>query len=487
MIHPIRQLGVLRYALLCVAVVAQFATVLITWKIWLVRSPESGYPNLPLFDVPQVDFGIWVLLSVAAVLLFPRWGLWVHLAVLMVASLFDQMRTQPQLLAIWILMLAVIFPVGPRIARLFLTSLWFWAGLHKLLSPDWWTHCSWGLVADAGQDAETWHWWFAAVVAISEMLLGVLAWLKPRWAAIGCPLLHGGIAVFLSPLFCNWNVSVFPWNLATALIGSWLLWKFSQSPSSAGEHVAPLKFCTSARWEVAVLIILLVLPAGFYVGCVDHGYAHVLYSDHLPRGLITLLDGQSREITGWGSLNAPCPKERRLLKQHFLLTSVPGEKLHLSDPRTRLPDQFFLRTKNGMRELTPAEFFSEMKGEPIGVAADPRATVFILADAGVRMLMRSKHEMIYAVEIAPTKYSPAVLALAATLHNLEEIQLSGTAVTDDDLDCLLELPLLRGIGLNDTAITAKGKAKLESMPSMKKVHWDGPFDDHPHPLPNPSR
>jgi hypothetical protein len=510
MVNPLQQLGPLRYGLLCVAVLAQAATILITWQVWLVRVDYTNHPNLPVFDVPQINFGTLVLLSIVLVLASPRWGLWTHLAVLVIASLFDQWRLQPQLLSIWILMLAVIFPIGPQVGRIFLTSLWCWAGLHKLLSPDWWTHRSWGLTTHLGWDQESMYFWFAAVVAASELLLGVMAWLKPRWAAFGCPLLHVGIVIFLSPLFHNWNFSVIPWNLATALIGSWLLWKvgrvsdmdsnsnpahrdrachyegasfskkkdLSREPQPNDERrISPRmrRFPLPANWEIAAMTVLLILPASFYFGWLDHSYAHVLYSDHLPRGVVTRLDGQPHEIDGWGKFNVPFPYEQRLLKQHFLLTSAAGEKLHLHEPRAALEEQFYMKTADGIRQLSESEFFAGRKSEPIGVTADARVTVFRLIEAKVRMVKRSENGMIYAVEISPEVYSSEILALAATLRNLEEIQLAGTRVTDDDLECLLDLTCLRDIGVSDTAISAAGVSKLESMPSMKNVIWDGPF------------
>ncbi len=268
--------GWLQTGVIGIAILSQTVTVWITWPLWLVRS--TAMPNLPVFDVPEFNFGWWMIASLLAVVFWPRMGVWFHLLVLLVATFFDQVRAQPQFLAGWLLIFATSYPTGIRLGRWYLASLWIWAGLHKLLSPDWHAHESWTLVQQAGIPLEGLNWIFAYTVALAEMGLGVLAMFRPRWAAIFCPLVHVGIAVFLSPLFRNWNYSVIPWNLATAICGSWVMWQSSRNFKPAG-------------WEVFTLCLFLAMPAGFYVGFMDHGYAHVLYSGSLPRGRITEPDG----------------------------------------------------------------------------------------------------------------------------------------------------------------------------------------------------
>ena len=111
-----------RYLLLLVAVLAQLLTLIITWPLWNVR---EQIPHLPVFDflAPQLPFG-WVLAMTLAVIPFrPKLGVWLHFAVMLVACLFDQMRTQPQFLANWILMLATLGHSWKNYTRWFLGSL----------------------------------------------------------------------------------------------------------------------------------------------------------------------------------------------------------------------------------------------------------------------------------------------------------------------------------------------------------------------------
>jgi predicted aspartyl protease/uncharacterized membrane protein YphA (DoxX/SURF4 family) len=407
-INPLARLGFTRFGLLCVATTAQILTIFLTWPLWQVRG--NHLPNLPLIEFLSFDYGTIVLASTILVLLMPHKGIWINLGVFAIASVSDQMRLQPQFLANWVLMFATVSPNGTRVGRLLLISLWFWAGLHKFISPDWFTQTSWVLTSEAGFSPENSHYLFAVAAIVSEVGLGILAFLKPRWAAIACPFLHVGIVIFLSPLFRGLNYSVIPWNLSTAVVGCWILWVESERAKWN-------------LWEYCLLAILMTAPAGFYLGIVDHGYAHVLYSDNLPRGHITQSDGEHYEIVGWEELAVPFPNERRLLKQYFETVSQPGDKLHICDPRPFLDDQFFVMTDSNSKEIDKQQFFGQQDNVAPGVGIDSMRSVYWLRNAKVRMLARKNHDMVYAVEFNASNYSTELLRLATELPNLEQIQL----------------------------------------------------------------
>ncbi len=456
---PIKRLGLSRFIILCVATIAQVLTIIITWPLWQVRDNDVA-PNLPLFEFLNFDYGIIVLASTLLVLLMPRKGIWINLGAFAVASVADQMRLQPQFLANWLLMLAAVSPIGTRVGRLFLISLWIWTGLHKFLSPDWFTHTSWDLMSQAGFSPSKVHYLFAVVVATSELGLGILALFKPRWAAFACPFLHVGIAIFLSPLFRDRNYSVIPWNLSMAAVGCWILWV-----ESSRSKWKP--------WEYFLFAVLMIAPAGFYFSMIDRGYAHVLYSDNLPRGHITKSDGSHYGIVGWGDLAVPFPNERRLIKQYFETVSQPGDKLHIRDPRPFLRDQFFVMTDSSSKEIDRQQFFGQQAGIACGVGIDNKRNIFWLTKAGVRMLARERGDMVYAVEFNSNNYSTKLLRLAVELPNLEQIQLRGTSVTDQDLKLLHDLKRLNGIGLKDTGISRQALADLiRSVPTIELVESD---------------
>ena len=213
-----------RFFLLLLGLVAQAVTIWITWPLWEVRSAP---PNLPLFNVGDfpMSFTLTLMASLVLIVWFPRVGIWFHLMVLLSAALLDQFRMVPQVLITWLLMAAVIYDWATMIGRWYLVSVWFWAGLHKLLSPDWLGFQSFELLSEFATflDAGDYYLLFAWGVGLCEMLLGLAAWLRPRWAAYGCLSVHLGITLFLGLFFLGGNDSVIPWNIAMAVIGFWIL------------------------------------------------------------------------------------------------------------------------------------------------------------------------------------------------------------------------------------------------------------------------
>jgi hypothetical protein len=89
------------------------------------------------------------------------------------------------------------------------------------------------------------------------------------------------------------------------------------------------------------------------------------------------------------------------------------------------------------------------------------------------MLKRTQNSMIYAAEISPERYRPELLRLLSRLPNLEQLQLAGCNVTDDDLQLLLGCDNLREIGLNNTELTDAGVAILRKLPKLEYMELEG--------------
>lgn len=451
-----RSLSPTRYLVFCFAVVCQCATILYTWPLWQVRETP---PHLPMAELPQVPFGVALLGWLAIAFLLPKPGAVLHLALLLLSFVFDEFREQPQFILLGVYLFAIAFDRGAFWGRWILVSTWFWAGLHKLLSPEWRGPRSWQFAEIVNLDPEWFALTFAIVVAVVEMLQGILAIVRPRVAAMTCVPLHLGIVVFLTPWFYNWNFSVIPWNLATAAVGCWLFWNATP----------PL---IAARWQGSAAAVLMILPAGFYLGWVDHGIAGVLYSEHHPYGLITTPESETR-IEGWGDLKVPFPNEQRLLERYFERAAPPGAKLHVADPRAWVQDRFFVKRQNGqVDEITPKEFFAPGEGEVAGVGLDSATSIFELVSAKARLLKRKPTGMVYAVEIFPEHYNRRLLEALTGLPNLEQLQLAGCPVTDADLPLIMKLPNLTGLGISKTKVTPSGVQQLRSMSNLR--HLEGP-------------
>lgn len=463
--------------LLILAILSQLATLVVTLPTWQVRSSP---PNLPLFDLPQIPL-LWLILIFASAIV-PWWlrriGSWIHLAVLVLACVWDQFRIQPQFYFGWVFIYAAADSsassairepgMGWRFCRCALLALWFWAGLHKLLSPEWFDYRSFEFLKGMGvsPSVQNLHWWFAALVGGSEVALAVVAILKPRVAAWLCVPLHVGIV--LSLLISNWNFSVIPWNFSAAVFGFLVLRESSDWKTDFRE------------WLVGAT--LLLLPSLFYVGIMDRAFSFVLYSGMTPSGIITHMDDRSEadslnpkleKIRGWGKLGVPFPAEWRTLRQYFELTARKGSKLYIRDPRGMLDDEYFLKTEKGSKKITKNEFFLQQLGTVKGIAHDSKFAIFALGKKSIKQLKRSKEGMVYAIEFTPENYSRELLAQVRGYPNLEQINLANCDVEDDDLKLLDGLFRLEGIGLTNTKVTGRGLRHLERLPMIRMIEIEG--------------
>ena len=448
-----------RKLLLWICAVAQAAAVGVTWPLWQSRESQ---PNLPLVEMlSAVPFGWIMLATLLVVVVRPALGLPAHAVCLGLAIAGDQFRLQPQFFGLAILMWGCISETGARVCRWYLVAMWLWAGMHKGLSPDWWGHRSWNLVSRAGLEPESFSLAFALVTVVAEIALGLLAIWRPKLAAPVCVIAHLGIVIFLSPLFAGWNYSVIPWNICTAIVGASVLRR------SIGGWPA-------TRSESWIAAALLIYPLGFYSGWVDRSLSHVLYSDNLPRGLITSGDTIT-EIDGWGRLGVPFPSQQRLLQQYFQLVGGLGATLHVLEPRWGLADRFFVLDENRVSmEIRSESFYNKEKGDGAlhGIGLDDRRAVFALTRAGVRLLKRAEGQMVYAAEFTPASFDPLVLRWLVGLPNLEQLQFQGCPIEERDLKFVEGIKSLTGIGIEGTRISRAGFERLQSMPNLKLIESD---------------
>lgn len=478
-----QQIGWVNFAFLILTVLSQAATILITWDIWQVRGGNVTVANLPWFGTPpQFDFGWLLLASLALTLFSPKYfGFAFHAILLLLAIATDQLRCQPQIISVTVLMAACVFPSARRLGVWFLIAMWFWAGFHKLLSPDWYGEVTYYLLFRhefEWGDIRLWdyHVLFAVGTAVAELALGVLAWRRPKVAAPICFLAHVSLALFL--ILIDWNSSVLPWNFCTAIVGAWLLWTVSQSTT-----VVSLPQSFTGKLVVA---IMLISPVGFYFGLVRHSLCHVLYSSNLPDAVITQTSGP-RVCETMTALRVPFPHDPKAFLDLFRQIGKPGEKLHIHEYRLGMQSQYFEMKQQGtIVEISKSEFFDNAEGAVAGIAFDDRRKLFQLdsefhtANLGLedddpsvaKILKRSEGKMIWAIKFTPSKDHQQSFDLIKGLPNLEQIQLSGSNITDEQLSCVSGLLRLNGIGLDDTAITDEGLKHLEGLPLLDTIQAD---------------
>jgi uncharacterized membrane protein YphA (DoxX/SURF4 family) len=439
-----------RYWMLCVALVCQLATVAMTWQVWQVRQ----YPvNVPLLPLPAVSFGVLVVISLLATFIWPLQGVLAHAVLVALACVWDQYRLQPQFLSLIVLMFACVGDTGLWLARWYLAAMWLWAGIHKLLSPEWFGSSSWWYLEQSGVSGDTWYLPFAVLVALAETGLGLTAIVKPRLAAAGCAVMHLAILVSLSPLIRNYNASVWPWNLATAIVGAWLLQQKPPPMRSSG--------------RLALLAVLFVGPAGYYLDLLNPHLAFVLYSGNMPRACHTTSDAV-RRLDGWGGLTVPVPDSPRLFARVFELTAERGDKLYIQDPRPWLADQYFVKSADGeIHTVSRARFLrgGPESGEVRGMEmADPEA-LWRLKRAGVEVRTLDDGVSCSADGKGPA-HAHELFRQLRSLLNLRELKLDDADISDEALEAVAELPRLEIIDLRHCVLSENALADIAAARSL---------------------
>ena len=175
------EIGKESFVFLIVCVIAQLATICITWPTWEVRQFPINLPWIP--GLPQIPFGILLIASLGMVLIAPRkYGLPIHLLVLLAAVLTDQFRCQPQVISITVMMMACVWKPIRQLCIWYLVSLWLWTGIHKALSPDWFGWVSVDLMKRLNlANPYRYTFAFALLVAVSEIGHALLAVFSRAW------------------------------------------------------------------------------------------------------------------------------------------------------------------------------------------------------------------------------------------------------------------------------------------------------------------
>jgi hypothetical protein len=330
-----------RVLLRFVVVACQALTIGITWPLWEVRASPPLLPWVP--GVPQVPFGIVLLVTLAVVMARPSAGSALHLGALAAAIALDQTRMQPQVISLALLLLATLPSCGAALVGFaHLSALWLWSGLHKLASP--------GFYAGAGALVTTRFpgcpdalaRTVVVAVALLEAALGVASLFRRtrRLARRAGAAFHLGVVVWLSPLGIDWNVSVWPWNVALAF-AAWTLLAPDEPPARA-------RFASAPRLARALALAELILPAGYEVGLVPAPFGHALYCLSEPHGTWLHADGRVTPMHELPELNVFLPGTYGALVAEFRARAVPGDRLVILEHRVLM--RAFGRTETLLRQ-----------------------------------------------------------------------------------------------------------------------------------------
>jgi uncharacterized membrane protein YphA (DoxX/SURF4 family) len=311
-----------------IVVVAIAISIWITWPLW---GPRDFPIVLPVANLPQVTLGPILIAACLLALVAPRLGVIVITLVFAYGMATDQTRMQPEFFSLPLLLWGSLPSASAQlIGRVSLISLWFFAGFHKLLSPDYLHDAGPRLVMALPLSLPHGMVRFAVVgIALLEMGTATLA-LTPatrRLAAWSALFLHTGILFAFSPFAESRNVAVWPWNIALACSGFALIapWKATPLASLRAVPFLPRLLAT----------LFAVMPAGYYLGIVDAYPAYHLYSAATASATVYCPAGcrPDQDLNAsWYDFNVPLPPEPRLFEATFRATCSPGDVLRIADP-----------------------------------------------------------------------------------------------------------------------------------------------------------
>ena len=308
---------------------------------------------LALLPLPAFPTGLALLAALMVAVVRPASGLAAYAIVLGYAIATDATRLQPAVVSFALLMAARLpGTAGLAIARAHVLTLWFYAGFHKLLSPDFMagTRNPWMLRAVFGDPPRWMRDIYPASVVAAEIGLALAA-AVPRTrklAALWAAALHASILLPLLPIGHDWNRSVWAWNAVLACCGFFLVAPWRES----------IRDCLRLQpgWARAAIAVLALYPAAWQLGIGDPYLAHQLYAESAPLSYVCRTnepppsrpglghvyptpDGryQCRFVDFFSWLDVPEPGEHWFARRYFERTCAPGEILFIRERR-----RFFL-------------------------------------------------------------------------------------------------------------------------------------------------
>lgn len=292
-------------------------TIVLTWPLWTTRDLP---PLLPALELPTFPYyGYLLICAAAAFVVWPRAGWVAFVAVSAAAMADDQTRMQPQIVSFGFLMLGTLpYPTARLLALAHVFSLWFFSGLHKLLSPGYFESVAPMLWQSPFASA------FGAAAACFEMILG-LSLLVPRlrrFTSGGAAFLH--LAIFATLFGLHWNSAVWPWNLALAVVVP--IWLLAEPRRDLVRHNAA---------GLAAGAVVALSPLLFYVGMLDPYLAHCLYTANTPSATMHPAGEPSYDldVKSLERLNVPLPPCHRLYEDYFRRVARDGDVLDVTDSR----------------------------------------------------------------------------------------------------------------------------------------------------------
>ena len=280
-------------AVICACLLIQLV---ISHKLWLPIGRE--FPMISAFEFLNIHYGIildGILYSLAVVSLiaifflpFNKLLVYTLVFVFFLFILEDIMKLQPWLYLFCIMLLTVAVYGKDKqeqilfVLRVILAATYFWSGLQKFNHAFTTEIFPWLMKPLGLETFFEQHHRLGYIVPIVELSAGLALLYKKlqKPAGIVLILIHLVLLYSLGPWASNWNILIWPWNLAMIII----IWVVIRQDNYEGimQAIKPLK---KSIWLDIVCILLFIMPAFNFVGCWDHYLSGSLYSGHIPEAI----------------------------------------------------------------------------------------------------------------------------------------------------------------------------------------------------------
>jgi uncharacterized membrane protein YphA (DoxX/SURF4 family) len=284
-----------------VLALGMIAGILLSYKLWLT---ERFFPHTPIFSfIPQPPFPAdMIMLALAiALLLFiafapaPRRMIIAFCILFSVILILDQNRWQPWVFQYFCMMIMLLFVSWKRddhirhshvvnAFRLIIAGIYLYSGLQKLNPKFFSDTYPWllePLTREPGPFLLSLAYAFPAIEIF--MGIGLLFRRTRRIALVFAVIMHVLILLDMSPLGHNYNIVIWPWNIAMICFAI-VLFRRDAPPLKA--------YRKSLRHRPVVVMFLLfwIAPALSFFNVWDSYLSASLYSGNTSNGVVWFTD-----------------------------------------------------------------------------------------------------------------------------------------------------------------------------------------------------
>ncbi|MFK7969966.1 MAG: MauE/DoxX family redox-associated membrane protein [Bacteroidia bacterium] len=331
--------------------------VTLSYPLWL--SAGRSFPVLPVIESLPIIGSPFDFLLLGGLVLGVVWvffskrpaAIWALLGLLLLLLIQDYMRWQPWVYVYILLLLPFVLKNKSGYLNyviILLAGIYVWSGIHKL-NPNFVELTFSDILTTLFQikSPETLRQLqpLGYLIPVLEIAMGICL-LFPRLRNIGVYLVllsHSFILLYLSPFGTNYNIVVYPWNVAMMVV-VWLAC-----------YKNDIQIITVPKgWSIAGVMLVWVMPALNLAGAWDHYPSFSLYADKIHEFYIAVEEkevgklpvssrryfvqiagmqgGEVIDINAWsmGELNVPFYPETRVFKQltkPFCTLKIPEDKL----------------------------------------------------------------------------------------------------------------------------------------------------------------